>query len=151
MIAFPQSELESYFHNSVCSLAEKNGMTYESTLNQLKEYYDGYCFSSDKCEGIYNPFSLETVLLNQEFGCYWFSTGNQTLVGEYLKRTKGDFDRLKESERTDFDLFDLAPEFFDPVPFLMQNGYLTIKSYDPQEEYYKIGFPNKIVEREFKK
>ena len=35
----------------------------------------------------------------------------------------------------------------DPVPMLFQTGYLTIKSYDKTNRYYRLGIPNREVAR----
>ena len=65
-----QSELERDISESVNILAEKQGISYEEALGQLKYNYDGYHFCHDS-EDIYNPFSLIKCLDAQDFGSYW--------------------------------------------------------------------------------
>ena len=40
-----KSELTQYFREGIEEMAEYNGLTYEETLQQLKQHYDGYHFS----------------------------------------------------------------------------------------------------------
>lgn len=40
-----KSELTQYFREGIEEMAEHNGLTYEETLQQLKQHYDGYHFS----------------------------------------------------------------------------------------------------------
>lgn len=35
------------------------------------------------------------------------------------------------------------------LPIIYQSGYLTIKTYDPENEVYTLDFPNEEVERGF--
>ena len=67
-------------------MAESNGLTYEETLDRLKEMYDGYHFDRDSI-GVYNPFSLLNALKNKQFNDYWFETGTPSFLVEILKRT----------------------------------------------------------------
>ena len=40
-----KSELTQYFREGIEEMAEHNGLTYEETLQQLRQHYDGYHFS----------------------------------------------------------------------------------------------------------
>ena len=79
-----QSELESTFVPEIESLAKANELTYDETLRQLKQNYDGYCFARG-AENMYNPFSVLRVFDGQIFQSYWFSTGNPMFLVNYLK------------------------------------------------------------------
>ena len=37
----------------------------------------------------------------------------------------------------------------NPLPLIYQSGYLTIKDYAPEFQIYRLGYPNKEVERGF--
>lgn len=56
---------------------------------------------------------------------------------------------MSHAERSDLDLMGVDPAFRDPVPVIFQSGYLTIKGYDREEDMYRLGFPNKEVEKGF--
>lgn len=65
---------------------KENGMSETECLEVLKRTYDGYRFNI-KAEGVYNPFSLLTVLADRNFGYHWFETGTPTfLVKQLLTR-----------------------------------------------------------------
>mgnify|MGYP000481941408 CR=1 FL=1 len=52
-------------------------------------------------------------------------------------------DRMSEVSRSDFDV---SPEISDnSLPMLYQTGYLTIKGYNPEDDSYTLGYPNKEV------
>lgn len=144
-----ETELSGNFTDDIRRLADNIGGTYEQTGAQLKTNYDGYHFCRQKSEGIYNPFSVLNVLQNLEFDDYWFQTGTPTLLVELLKRTDTDLSTLDGTERSGAELMGLDPVFRDPVPVIFQSGYLTIKGYDKEENLYRLGFPNKEVERGF--
>lgn len=56
-----KSELTQYFREGIEEMAEHNGLTYEETLQQLKQHYDGYHFSINS-EDIFNPYSIINAL-----------------------------------------------------------------------------------------
>ncbi len=144
-----ETELADNFSNRIKELAEANGMTVEETNAELKENYDGYHFSNKESEGIYNPFSLMNVMQDLEFKSYWFSTGTPTLLVKLLQRADSDLDDVSHAERSELDLMGLDPAFRDPVPVIFQSGYLTIKGYDRADDLYRLGFPNKEIEKGF--
>ncbi len=144
-----QSELERDMSGFVHILAEKQGISYEEALGQLKYNYDGYHFCHES-EDIYNPFSLIKCLDAQDFGSYWFETGTPTFLLERLQ--KSDFDETKLDKMTEIAQsdFDISPELTeDIVPMLYQTGYLTIKGYDKEDHSYTLGYPNKEVREGF--
>ncbi len=140
-----QSELESQMTEPVRTLAEKQGISYDEALAQLKHNYDGYHFCAES-EDIYNPFSLIKALDAKDFGSYWFETGTPTYLLERLRDSDIDettFDNMPMIPESDFDV---SPEISDNVlPVLYQTGYLTIKDYDRGLHLYTLGYPNREV------
>ena len=65
-----QSELKERFVPEIKEMAQNNDMTEEQCLSELKKNYDGYHFSPDTREDIYNPFSLMNAFFNKSFGSY---------------------------------------------------------------------------------
>ena len=140
-----QSELASGMQESVRILAEKQGLTYESAMEEMKYNYDGYHFCHDS-EDIYNPFSLIKCLDAQEFGSYWFETGTPTFLVEWLRRSQIDESTLDNMPLIPSAAFDISPEVSNsPLPVLYQTGYLTIKGYDRRTKLYTLGYPNEEV------
>ena len=140
-----QHELESQMLDSVVQFAQRLKITEEEALVRLKENYDGYHFSHES-EEIYNPFSLIKALNAGEFGSYWFESGTPTYLIERLEKhpiDESELDRMTEVSKSDFDV---SPEISDnSLPMLYQTGYLTIKGYNPEDDSYTLGYPNKEV------
>ena len=140
-----QSELESTFAPEIEALAQANELTYDETLKQLKQNYDGYCFARAS-ENMYNPFSLLRGFDGQIFQSYWFSTGTPTFLVNYLKEAHYYIPDLNENVELDEDglqTYRAIPE--DTLPILFQAGYLTIKEYIKDVRLYRLGFPNDEV------
>lgn len=141
-------DLKKYFGESVKELAVANDLSVEETYTQLAEMYDGYHFCEDS-PGIYNPFSLLNTLDSKRFREYWFETGTPSFLVKMMKETSYDVTRLSGDEVGSSLLTNVDLAFANPVPYLYQFGYLTIKDYDKEYKLYKVGFPNKEVKDGF--
>ncbi len=143
-----EKEILTHFDTSVNELAEACNLTREATLLKLKEEYDGYHFRYN-CVGVYNPFSLLNTFDSLEFQHYWFATGTPTFLVEVLKRTEYDISQLQDAE-VDSGLIGAVESFkVNPIPVIYQSGYLTIKGYNEEFQLYRLGFPNREVEKGF--
>ncbi len=71
------------------------GLTYEETLEQLKQHYDGYHFSINS-EDIFNPYSIINALDDKEFNSYWFTSGTPTFLVELLQQKNLDMLNLDD-------------------------------------------------------
>lgn len=147
-----ESELIETMRPGIELLAERQHASFRDTVAKLKRNYDGYRFSEEETEGVYNPFSLLNVMESQRFADYWFMTATPTMLIELLRETGADLTHVEGAVRTESELMGLDPVRKDPIPLLFQSGYLTIKGteYDLETEY-KLGFPNEEVERGFLK
>lgn len=147
-----ESELIETMRPGIELLAERQHASFSDTVAKLKRNYDGYRFSEEETEGVYNPFSLLNVMESQRFADYWFMTATPTMLIELLRETGADLTHVEGAVRTESELMGLDPVRKDPIPLLFQSGYLTIKGteYDLETEY-KLGFPNEEVERGFLK
>lgn len=68
---------------------------------------------------------------SRKFKKYWFETGTPSFLAKMMKETSYDVTRLSGDEVGSTLLFsDVDSAFDNPVPFLYQSGYLTIKDYD---------------------
>ena len=139
-----ETELLTQLKPDIERMAEANGETYEEACAHLKKQYDGYHFSK-RCEDIYNPFSIFNAFNAKEYKNYWFSTGTPTFLLDLLRDADFNVRELESLEGVEIS-FDV-PSFamIDPVLMLYQNGYLTIKGYDPMFRMYKLGYPNSEV------
>lgn len=52
---------------------------------------------------------------------------------------------------TDADVLNSIYGDNQPIPVIFQSGYLTIKGYDKEFKFYRLGFPNREVEEGFLK
>ena len=138
------TELTTVMKPDVEGLAKALHLTYDKTLEALRQYYDGYHFS-EKSEDIFNPFSVIKSLNGQDISSYWFGSGTPTFLLKQLDRFNVNLSSLEEQDVT-LDSFDRSPEeMTDALPLLYQSGYLTIKKYDPIFKEYTLGIPNKEV------
>lgn len=143
-----KEQLVTDFHEGIEAMAEHNGLTYEETIEQLKEHYDGYHFSAN-CPDIFNPYSIINALDDKDFNSYWFTTGTPTFLIEMLQKDGIDLLKLNNLWVKD-SRFDAPTEkLTDPIPVLYQSGYLTIKEYDKRRRLYRLSFPNEEVRQGF--
>jgi hypothetical protein len=145
-------ELTSQLHDHLTAFAEKEGQSRDALVQQLADWYDGFCFAVDGknlAPRVYNPYSTMLVLKYQRFANYWFDSGTPTFLINLLR---GHNYRLEEVQQRKvgelaFSAYEL--ENLAIVPLLYQTGYLTIKGYDPEQRLYELGYPNREVEDAF--
>lgn len=144
-----EEELTTQMRPDIEMLAEANGQSYESQLEELKRMYDGYHFSR-KMTDIYNPFSLVNVFWSQELDSYWFASGTSRAVIELLGNMPPVSIDSINNVHCEASAFDAAfDNYASPLPLLYQSGYLTIKDYDRDINDYTLGFPNLEVSKGF--
>ena len=137
-------ELDGSLAPDVAWLAGELGISPVECRRQLKDMYDGYRFSKALTE-IYNPFSLVASLNNIDIAPYWFGSGTPTALVNMLRRgeiTVPDLEGVR-AVATSFDA--PAEAMSDPVAFMYQSGYLTIKGYERALDSYILGIPNAEV------
>ena len=143
-----KQELLEELPPDIGQIALANNETYKVACAHLKRQYDGYHFSRH-CADIYNPFSLFNAFDAKEYKNFWFSTGTPTFLIDLLQETDFDVRQLEGVEATD-EQFDAPTErITSPIPVLYQNGYLTIKGYDPDFQVYRLAYPNEEVRKGF--
>ena len=139
-----EKELLTCLQSDIQRMADANGETYEEACAHLKKQYDGYHFS-EKCEDIYNPFSLINAFNSKNYDNFWFESGTPTFLLDVLGKNDFnvcDLDGIMATKEQ----FDAPTEVItDPVPVLYQSGYLTIKGYNPMFRSYTLGYPNSEV------
>ncbi len=123
--------------------------TYDSTVADLKYWFDGYHFSREMTD-IYCPWSLVSAFAMGDIMNFWFATGTPTSLINIL-RTRSDISLVElEGYTAKLSRFDAPTErITDPIPALFQSGYLTLKSYDRRKNEWTLGFPNEEVREGF--
>ncbi len=147
LLGYTQEEVEANFPDYIERLAKKQGTSVEETLEELRNWYNGYKFEDD-APTVYNPVSLMKCFMNEKFKNYWFETGTPTFLLDLLKRTPVDLDNLEVDENA-FSTYD--PIDLHPLPLLVQTGYLTIKDAEKMGDvrYYTLGYPNLEISQSF--
>ena len=144
-----ESELKEYFRPEIEDIAEKQKLTYEEILAELKKHYDGYHFSINS-EGMYNPFSLLNALQMKAFMNFWFKSGTPTFLVKLLKIKNFNLTNFNDDIRISVhSIDDYRVNNDNLVPLLYQSGYLTIKGYEPELNSVILGFPNEEVKYGF--
>jgi len=137
-----QRELDTVLRPCVEEYAERLCITTEEAYALLKKNYDGYHFSENS-EDVYAPYSLLNALNDGLTRQYWFETGTMSALIEHLQHHP-------EFNPLDFDGAELSIGAFNtpcekaktPIPMLYQSGYLTIESYNKEDDVYLLHFPN---------
>ncbi|MEM8527182.1 MAG: AAA family ATPase [Bacteroidota bacterium] len=142
-------ELLANFSEHITHAAQEMEVTEEELLGAIKMWYNGYSF--DGRTRLYNPFSLLSFFLANEFANYWFRTGTPTFLVELIRNRQVDPKTLESYKVPDtfFDKFSL--EHLETEGLLYQTGYLTIKKAKRSlegNEFY-LGYPNKEVRHAF--
>lgn len=143
-----ESQMHSYFGESVRIFAEANGFSEEETWLRFKKHYDGYHFSRVG-EDVYNPFSVLNAFSKNQIGDYWFRSGTPSSLVKLVRRNDIELGVLGDTSASESQLNNIADSTNNLVPLLYQSGYLTIKGWNKETMEYRLGFPNDEVERGF--
>ena len=139
-----KEELLTQMSEDIDVLAAAQGISREEAIAKLTEYYDGYHFSPSSPD-VFNPYSLLNCFADKKYGAYWFSSGTPTFLINMMRKFEvlpSEISRV-EADESEFD----APteNMSTLMPLLYQSGYITIKDYDREFNYYTLDVPNKEV------
>ena len=143
-----KDELLTTLKPDVQAIADAKNCSYDEMLEQLKDMYDGYHFSTAMTD-MFNPYSLLNAFADKNLADHWFGSGTPTMLIKLLNKFNLNIDDL-EGTRCGLSRFDTPVEHTDdPVPVLYQSGYLTIKECLMDNQLFVLGFPNKEVRKGF--
>ena len=148
LLGSTQEELIHYFSLEIDRLAQEEGLSRPALLEEIKHWYNGYRFS-EKEVAVYNPFSTLLLFKQQKFSVHWFATGTPTFLVNLIQERQFDIANIENLKIREADLSVFEIDKLSVLPLLYQTGYLTIKSYHPDVDYYKLGYPNREVEISF--
>ena len=143
--------ITEYLSSEKCPYKDRNEF-----ISNMRAYYDGYRFSIDNEESVYNPVSVGMFFNNGcRFGNYWENTGVSTLAVELAKRYDlmdlvGESQDVGMSAFTSFDISLLAEstlKISSVYALLYYTGYLTISYGDAKGLTLK--FPNNEISSSF--
>ena len=144
------AELHANFAEGVARMAARRGQTEAQVYDKLKAMYDGYRFSEEVSEGVYNPFSLLSAFGEMKYGSYWFATGTPSYLVQVMQESGYWVDDLMGKEVTLQALGDIKDPYQNPQALFYQAGYLTLGGRGRRKETYRLRFPNGEVKKGFK-
>ncbi|MDR0894258.1 MAG: ATP-binding protein [Prevotellaceae bacterium] len=140
-----REELVENFTPELTRMANENAMSFDETVAEMTQRYDGYHFAPNS-PGMFNPFSVLNALAYRTFDDYWFRTGTPSFLVDLLTESDYDLRLLVDGvEMASSGFAEYRAEKSNPIPLIYQSGYLTIHSYDKQYRLYTLGFPNDEV------
>ena len=130
LLGFTEKEISEYFQVHIKELASKFGFTEDVALARLKEEYNGYKFSFEDCESVYDPYSIIKCFNFKEYGYFWSDSNKspsklQALYENYAMSEKSEKDFVVNIDKKDISYKD--PIF---IQLMWQYGYLTIQEKD---------------------
>ena len=148
LLGITEPELHTVFADAIHEMANAYGYGDDKMKELLKQRYDGYHFSNRMMD-VYNPFSILNAFEKNTLGDYWLASGNPTYAVRLLGKTQEDVMSFTMQEHTLDEFLNYKADVARPLPMIFQAGYLTIKSFDPEMETYRLDFPNVEVRRGF--
>src|SRR3990167_10643209 len=150
MMGYTEEELKLYFLQHIQSITKARNLLNKKTsdaeiLEEIRQWYNGYRFS-ERDISVYNPYSTLLFLRAKKAESYWYSTGTPSLLIDQVKKHPQAVIPLSGTTALKSTLLDISKLDRINLPALMfQTGYLTIKNYDPDEDSYRLDFPNQEV------
>ncbi len=151
MMGYTQEELEYHFADRLDALEKQLPIPRDEFLEKIRNWYNGYRFHAG-AETVYNPVSVAQFFTNDgEFNNYWFATGTPTFLLNLIKKTNYDFESALTHPVSGLAFAAYEVDKIEPLPLLLQTGYLTIKStfQDFGVTFYNLDFPNFEVRSAF--
>ena len=141
-----KEELRTQMSVDIDLLAENLKISRDATIARLIDNYDGYHFTWPSPD-VFNPFSLLMAMAKGKIDSYWFGSGTPTYLIEMLRRF-GTLPSEIGGVEAPSSAFDAPTETMTSiVPLLYQSGYITIKGYDEETEFYTLDIPNKEIRK----
>ena len=166
LLGYTKEEIDTYFKPYIANAASRLNCTQEDVYDNLKNYYDHYCFEKTASVHVYNTWSILNFFANvgngNAFESYWGDTGGfSTLVANFMAK-QNKFEELKACSvellqkfsceddnliELDFDTLNMAsnPMDMDTRVLMFQAGYLSIKRQLGGIGYF--GIPNLEIKK----
>ena len=160
LLGFTENELVQHFGDHLKKATNTLGMSIDALVDEMKKYYDGFCFDSQASTHVFCPWSVMRFLMSPQNGFenYWYETAGQPrfLLKHLLNRNIPDFINLENNilvsgqdlqSAIDFDEDSFTKKnarSINEITLFQQAGYLTIKSIDAFGRL-SLGYPNQEV------
>lgn len=148
LLGYTDAEIDHYFQPHMQAIAHEQDSNIPAIKEAMRHWYNGYQFSKVP-QTVYNPFSVLMYLLDKDLRNYWFETGTPLFLVNLIKTKEYNIKDLDHAEIHADSLASFEIDTMRLVPLLLQTGYLTIKSYDPNTRNYQLGYPNEETKASF--
>ncbi len=152
LLGYTHAELINNFEGYIKQAALKLDQSSEQIVEKMTEWYNGYQFSQfaaikSQSAKVYNPYSILLFLSKSVFSNYWFETGSPRFLIEVMMQQNFQPIELNNLHigQDQIGAFEVDKIFLPTL--LYQTGYLTIESFDSEDEHYKLRIPNLEVEK----
>ena len=140
LVGFTQDEINQYFSTFIENAAKNLNTSIDNIKNELKDNYDGFCFSTKLDSHVYNPWSVIRFFSASADGfiSYWIDSGFSSFVVKYFtskSKEKNNLDifrilnapiKLSENDiKSNVPIIEAKPE-----SILYQSGFLTLNQKD---------------------
>ena len=139
-----KEEMLTQMSDYIDDFASYNQTTRDEAIRGLKQQYDGYHFTWPSPD-LFNPYSLLNAFQDHDLTNYWFASGTPTYLIEMMRKFNVVPSHIRKN-RALASAFDAPTERMKTIlPFLYQSGYITIKDYNRNFDYYTLDIPNREV------
>ena len=158
LMGFTEAEVKTCFGDHIRSIAQerslqhKRNVSEEAILGEIRQWYFGYRFTVKEVT-VYNPESTLRYLRTKKATNYWYSSRNRSALIDAAARDNMPLG-LQDStvglrlQPSDFNITRLR--YVDVRSLMYYNGYLTIRKYHPERQWYDLDFPNKEAREAYK-
>ena len=136
LFGFTHDELVKFFDPYVQNAANALAISKDDVYDEIKSHYDGFTFSPESTETVYNPWDILNFLYHPSHGFknYWFQSASVSPLNNYLKANKS-FDYINyEWRKSPVGNVELSRHYdIKNIPtkiLLYQSGYLTLRARD---------------------
>ena len=151
LLGFTDTDIRKSFDDYVENAANILHLSKKYTYERIKQYYDGFSFTLNGEETLYNPWSILNFFYypNMGFKNYWFrSGGTSSIIMQYLKISDS-FDFFNYDDRNILiDEDELTNNYeITNIPrsiLLLQAGYFTLRN--EHDGTVRLILPNGEVE-----
>jgi len=125
---YTEDELIKYFPDYIEDTAKYMQISTEKLIDEMRNYYNGFCFDSETKTRLYNPYSSLTFFKRKEFLNYWMDTGRSKMIADYMKNKKLTVEQFRNVQvERDFAQNPGDMDTASAEGFLYQGGYLTLR------------------------
>ena len=154
IVGYTEEEIRRYFKGYLIRSAdllnriperEVTDQQINALMDELRRYYDGYCFDRKHMTHVYQTWSVLRFFSSSgipEFDDYWYDNGGITAILVNYFRSHGGYFHQPDEMTYQLDDFSSASSLsdMDPGVLLTQCGYYTIKGAD--DDSITVGIPN---------